>query len=205
MLDEFLLSQVRSTVVHHWLGRDEIETWGWWANKQAIQAGYRWFDAFFIPKLDWRVEYNFVPPYTYSHTGGLLNYGHENQPLAHSSGANLHELINIFAYQSNSWYGELKTMYQVIGKDTGSVNYGSNIFLDYGTHFQTYNNFTGQGVTSKILFNQLKIGYILLPQTNLSVEIGFLNRQERNADNSYSANYFFGGIKTSIGNRYRDF
>ena len=119
MLDEFLLSQVRTTITHHWLRRQTTE-WGWWANKQAIQIGYRWFDAFFAKNLNWRIEYNYVPPYTYSHTGGLLNYGHENQPLAHVLGANFHEIISILNFQRGHWYVELKNMYQVVGKDTGS-------------------------------------------------------------------------------------
>lgn len=204
MLDEFLLSKVRTNFMYHWLGVESTE-WGWWANKQALQLGYKWFDAFFIKNLNWRLEYNFVPPYTYSHTGGLLNYGHENQSLAHSSSANFHEFISIINYQKKNWYVELQNMFQIIGKDTGGVNYGSNIYNDYLKHPNEHGNYTGQGLTSKILFNQVKVGFILIPQTNLSVEIGIINRTESNAINSYSTNYIFGGIKTSLFNVYRDF
>ena len=204
MLDEFLLSQVRTTITHHWLRRQTTE-WGWWANKQAIQIGYRWFDAFFAKNLNWRIEYNYVPPYTYSHTGGLLNYGHENQPLAHVLGANFHEIISILNFQRGHWYVELKNMYQVVGKDTGSSNYGSNIYLDYQTYENLYQNYAGQGITSEIFFNQLKVSYIILPASNLSIQFGVLNRVESNANFSYSTNYIFGGLSTSLSNLYRDF
>ena len=96
-------------------------------------------------------------------------------------------------------------MYQVIGKDTGNTNYGSNIYHDYLDHPMEHGNYTGQGITSKIIYNQLKVGYVLLPRTNLCVELGVLNRTESNVFGSSSTNYIYGGIKSSLTNVYRDF
>ena len=96
-------------------------------------------------------------------------------------------------------------MYQVVGKDTGSSNYGANIYLDYQTYENLYQNYAGQGITSKIFFNQLKVAYVILPASNLSIQFGILNRVESNANFSYSTNYIFGGLSTSLSNLYRDF
>ena len=40
-----------------------------------------------------QIEYNRVRPYTYSHNTIVLNYGHNNQSMAHLWGANFSEAI----------------------------------------------------------------------------------------------------------------
>ena len=59
-----------------------------WKNKLGYQLGIKYFDAFKIPGLFLQAEYNQVRPYTYSHNTGVLNYGHNNQSMAHLWGSN---------------------------------------------------------------------------------------------------------------------
>lgn len=205
MLDEFLLSAVRDNFKYKWLGDQSVTQWGWWANKQAFQFGYKWYDAFFIKNANLRLEYNLIPPYTYAHTGGLLNYGHFNESLAHNSGANLKELIAIVDYQRKSWYTELKTMYLTKGFDNDTSNYGGDIYKHYLDHEQPYQNFIGQGIQTNILLTQLKVGYMIHPQTNLRIELGIRSRREESQIGNNNSRFIFVGISTSLSNIYHDF
>jgi hypothetical protein len=94
VLDEFVLDNIK-------------EGNGWWANKFAIQAGLKYYDAFGVSNLDLQAETNIVRPYTYSHNpivtanngipyGSYTNY---MQPIAHPLGANFNEVIGILRYQ----------------------------------------------------------------------------------------------------------
>ncbi|HVU84942.1 MAG TPA: hypothetical protein VHC50_08880, partial [Puia sp.] len=105
---------------------------GWWGNKQGLQLGIKYIDAFNVKNLDFQVETNLVRPYTYSHNDTVSNYSHYNQPLGHPLGSNFVELIGIARYQPvYKWNVELKCIYYRQGLDSGGVNYGGNIFSDY--------------------------------------------------------------------------
>ena len=86
MLDEFVLKEVKA-------GN------GWWGNKQGIQAGFKYIDAFKIKNFDLQGEINYVRPFTYSHIDSVANYSHYNQPLAHPLGANFYEIMLNLHYQ----------------------------------------------------------------------------------------------------------
>lgn len=105
---------------------------GYWANKFGVQLGAKYFDALHIRNLDLQAELNVVRPYTYSHYDSTANYSHYNQPLAHPLGANFAELIVAANYQpANNMYLSLKAIYYQKGVDTGSANYGGDIFKNY--------------------------------------------------------------------------
>jgi hypothetical protein len=118
LMDEFNLSHIRK--------QD-----GWWANKQAYQAGLKSFDLFRIKNLMFQTEYNYIRPYTYSHISPTQNYGHYNQPLAHPLGANLQESVSFLRYKYRHFYFEAQFSYIIMGTDTGNVNYGGNIYKSY--------------------------------------------------------------------------
>ena len=114
VLDEFFLSHLRA--------RDK-----WWANKQAIQLGAKYIDAFGLSNLDLQGEWNYIRPYTYSHKNNYTSYTHYLQPLAHPLGANLRELIGIVRYQPLPRLNlEAKIISTDVGLDFDSVSYGSN-------------------------------------------------------------------------------
>jgi hypothetical protein len=60
----------------------------WWGNKYGVQLGYKYIDVAKIKNLDVQVEWNYVRPYTYTHSVGnsivsMTNYTNYNQELAH--------------------------------------------------------------------------------------------------------------------------
>jgi hypothetical protein len=83
VINEFILNQI----VHY--------SRGYWANKQGLQLGMKYIDAFNVKNLDFQFETNIVRPFTYSHDDTVANFSHYNQPLAHPLGANFDEFIVI--------------------------------------------------------------------------------------------------------------
>jgi len=194
-LDEFLLKEIRARK-------------GWWANKQAWQLGFKYINAFGVKGLKLQAEYNQVRPYTYTH--GLVdqNYSHYGKALAHPLGANFIEVLGFVNYRKHksefSWQG----MYALVGKDSSGSksNVGQNIFLSYNTRTSEYGNHTGQGVKTTILQSQLKYTWHILPAMNMRIELGYIQRSEKNTKGYVLENPFiFVGFKTSFWNIYKDF
>lgn len=147
VLDEFVLSEVRSRS-------------GWWANKQAVQAGVKYIDVAKISNLDLQLETNIVRPYTYAHFSPRTAYTHYQQPLAHPMGANFKEYLAVIRYQPIPRLNLVATMFYVhTGRDVDTTNWGSNIMLNYTTFEQEYNNRIGQGIATTIKFFSLTASY----------------------------------------------
>jgi hypothetical protein len=194
-LDEFFLKEVRA---HR----------GWWANKQGWQLGGKYMNAFGISGLKLQLEYNEVRPYTYSHGVVEQNYAHYGSPLAHPLGANFREGIGMLNYRHNNWELSWQGIYALVGKDTlGSAsNIGQNIFLSYNTRPYEYGHRTTQGVKTTLLQSQLKFTYFIIPDMNMRLELGYIQRSEKNTQGYELQNPFlFLGFKTSFWNSYRDF
>lgn len=122
ILDEFSLNDVKA-------GEKS------WKNKYGFQVGAKYYNAFKVKNLMLQAEYNQVRPYTYSHNTIVLNYAHNNQPMAHLWGANFRELVLIGRYQKDRWYTEAKFIAGVRGfdynNDTDNFSYGGDIYRDY--------------------------------------------------------------------------
>jgi hypothetical protein len=163
MLDEFVLKEAKA-------GN------GWWGNKQAIQVGGKYIDAFKIKNLDLQGEINFVRPFTYSHFDSVANYSHYNQPLAHPLGANFTELIGIIRYQPLAkWQVQAKLIVFRQGLDTANSDFGSNIFILNGNRASDYGYKTGNGVKSTGANASLWIGYEVLE--NLFIDASVMYRK----------------------------
>ena len=105
---------------------------GWYGNKWAIQAGGKYFDAFGINNLDLQGEIDAVRPYTYSAQDTIANYTNYNQPLADPLGSGFVKAIGLIQFQPvKNLYLSAKATYYKRGVDTGSKNYGNNIFKNY--------------------------------------------------------------------------
>lgn len=138
VLDEFLLDNLK-------------EGNGWWANKYGIQAGVKYFNALGVSNLDLQAETNIVRPYTYSHNTPYGNYSSYMQPMAHPLGANFKEFIGIARYQpipKLSLTGKLMMMQ--IGRDSTTMNWGSDILKDNSSREQEDNNTISQGIRNDI-------------------------------------------------------
>lgn len=133
---------------------------GWWGNKQGLQLGLKYIDAFNVKNLDFQFETNLVRPYTYSHNDTVSNYSHYNQPLAHPLGSNFIEFIGIVNYQpAYKWIVELKCIYYRQGLDSGGINYGGNIFLNYNTRPMDYGFGLPSGVIGDCLNTTAYVSY----------------------------------------------
>lgn len=179
---------------------------GWWANKQGWQFGTKYLNAFKIKGLTLQVEYNEVRPYTYSHASTQQNYTNYGQALAHPLGANFKEYLGFISYRTNRWMLSFQGIAAVIGMDTAGSNLGQNIFLSYTSHPNEYGNKTTQGNKRNLMQSDIKFTYYLLPQLNLRLELGYIQRSIKDAMGyELQSPYIYLGLKTSIHNFYRDY
>ncbi|MFT3825553.1 MAG: hypothetical protein QM731_16660 [Chitinophagaceae bacterium] len=149
---------------------------GWWANKFGIQGGGKYINAFGVKNLDLQGEINLVRPFTYTHTDSVSNYTHYNQPLAHPLGANFVEAIGIVRYQPHpKWTTSARLILYKQGVDTGSSNFGSNIFKLNGTRSGDYGYGLPAGPRSTGLNTQLLVSYEL--KENLYIDASALIRR----------------------------
>jgi hypothetical protein len=185
-----------------------------WKNKLGYQLGIKYFNAFNIPGLFLRTEYNQVRPYTYSHNTGVLNYGHNNQSMAHLWGSNFREILAIARYKSNRWYGNAKFIYGKRGFDYNvAVNqaaYGGDIYSSERQRPFDTDVEIGQGNTTISFFSNIEVGYIINPATNLKLYGSYIYRNfnpevktPQNFDNTTSWVNF--GLRTDIFNWYYDY
>ena len=140
LFNEFVLHQI----LHYGQGS--------WVNKQGLQLGVKYVDAFAVKNLDLQFETNIVRPFTYSHNDSVSNYSHYNQPLAHPLGANFYEVIGIVRYQpAYKWNLEGRAIYYKQGLDSAGVNMGGNIFENYLTRPRDLGFSIGGGTPAKCL------------------------------------------------------
>lgn len=192
ILDEFKVSEVTA-------GN------GWWGNKQGFQLGFKGFDIFGVQNLYFQTEYNWVRPYMYSQRMPIKNYGHYNQPIAHPYGANFWESVNFIKYNYKRFFINYQFIYSIYGADPPGMNYGKDIYLSYNTRVQDYDNYVGQGIRTKLIYQNINLSYLINPAYNLNFSIGYTNRNLSTDTETNTTNYFYLGLRTSIGNKYYDF
>jgi hypothetical protein len=193
MLDEFVLSEVRS-------GK------GWWSNKQSVQLGAKYIDVAGIKNLDLQAEMNYVRPFMYGHESLYTNYTNFRQPLAHPLGANFTEFIGIIRYQPIPRLQLVaKLIYANKGEDKNSQNYGGNPLLPSKTRIQDYDNRTGQGAITKIMYADFTASYQL--KHNLFLDFRQIIRQSdsERTDLNYNTISSFFALRLNIAQRNYDF
>ena len=204
LLDEFLLKEVKADLKHTITGNTTAK-WGWWANKQAFQIGFKSFDLFKIKHFNFQTEFNYVRPFTYSHGSVQQNYGHMNQPLAHPLGANFMESATFLNFSHKRIFIEGKLTYAVYGADSAGTDFGKNIFISYTNRAKDYGNYTTQGFQTNLITASLRVAYILDTRMNLKIELGVADRIEQRKYTSKQIPYVFIGIKTDLCNLYDDY
>ncbi len=185
---------------------------GSWKNKLGFQAGLKYFNAFDVENLYLQAEYNQVRPYTYSHNSITLNYGHNNQSMAHLWGANFREFIGVARFKQDRIYGSAKLIFGERGFDFSETGdyYGQDIYrTEEDRPFETGVEI-GQGNTTNSFYTELEAGYIVNPTTNLKLFASFIYRDfdvqtktTANFDNSTTWINF--GLRTDIFNWYFDY
>lgn len=160
ILDEFSLGDVRA-------GNKS------WKNKFGFQLGVKYYNAFKVDNLLLQLELNRVRPYTYSHNTIVLNYAHNNQPVAHLWGANFSELVLIGRYRKNRWFGDARLIFGTRGFDfndgTDNFNYGGDIYRVEGDRPFDTGVEIGQGIKTKTFYGNLQAGYVINPASNLKL------------------------------------
>ena len=204
LLDEFSLKEV--------LAKN-----GWWANKQGLQLGWKFFDFLGVKRLTWQNEFNLVRPYTYGHFTADQSYTHYAQALAHPLGANFIENVQFLRYRYKRWGIEAKILYANYGADTinasGTMsNFGQNPFVgtaEIGSGPtmvpSIYGNKIVQGFKNTLVFADLTASYLINTRTNMRVEAGVSQRRQSNVSGVSSTPWIFFSFKTSLPNRYYDF
>ncbi len=170
---------------------------GWWANKQGLQLGAKYIDAFKIKNLDLQLEGNIVRPFTYTHNDTVSNYSNYNQPLAHPLGANFDEIIAIARYQPIAKLQlEAKLIAYKQGLDSAGQDFGSNIFINYNDRPRDYGFKVGSGVPANCVLASFTASYEV--KNNLFVDLSF---QKRNYSVSATPNLNSDASMITIGVR----
>lgn len=191
LLDEFVLSELKANR-------------GWWGNKYGIQLGAKYIDAFHISNLDLQLEMNRVRPFTYSHDDSLSSYTHYNQPLAHPVGANFQEVLGIARYQpAPKWTIEAKAIYYYQGRDTGSTDFGGNIFLPDKPPYRTtdYGYFVGDGVKTNVFYGSLFLSYEWKQNFFIEANAIYRKQQATGITNPPAETIFSAGIRWNMARR----
>ena len=194
MLDEFALPHVKA--------RD-----GWWANKQALQAGIKIYNVMGVKYLMMLAEIDFVRPYTFSHLDPVQSYGHFNQSLAHPYQSNFAEGLFIVDFNNKKFRINNKNIFLIKGENpiivspTGNIletNEGSNMFLPYTSRNKEFDNYVGQGVKTTMLQNSITFGYYLFHK-NYLVELGLTNYLYKTGEDKIRDKLYFNlGIRSYL-------
>ena len=201
ILDEFSLSDIKA-------GEKS------WKNKFGYQIGAKFYEPFKVDNLMIQLEYNRVRPYTYSHNTEILNYGHNNQSMAHLWGANFSEAILIGRYTYKRWFADAKFIFGKRGLDFNDgiddFSYGGDIYRDYNERPFDTGVEVAQGNSTSVFHGELQAGYLINPATNLKL-FTYLNYRDFNPDAITSETFkdntfwFSIGLRTDLFNWYFDF
>ncbi len=187
---------------------------GSYKNKTGYQLGVKYYDAFKVKDLHLQAEYNRVRPYTYSHNTVVLNYGHNNQSLAHTLGANFSEFIGIARYQKGRIYGDAKFIFAKRGFEFNTTEdsffYGSDIYGTEDIRISDNGNELAQGNTTNFFHAEIQAGYIINTTTNLKIYGSYIFRDfspEVDTKTVYKnqTTWINLGIRTDLFNWYNDF
>jgi len=177
-------------------------------NKYGYQVGLKYFNLFTIKNLHLQAEYNSVRPYAYAAKDPQQSYTHYNQALAHPLGSHFYEAIGFINYSLKDFFVEVKMNYAVKGVDSSSFNFGGNVFRsDKTPPFQRDLSDIQmiQGMKTTIMYQDIHIGYLVNPSTNLNIVVGISNRIEKTNNTTSTTQFVYLGIRTSLANFYYDF
>lgn len=201
-------------IIDEFSASDVVGGEGSYKNKTGFQLGVKYYDAFGFKNLYLQAEYNRVRPYTYSHNTVVLNYGHNNQSLAHTLGANFSEFIAIARYQRGRIYGDAKFIVAKRGFEFNTAEdsffYGGDIYGTEDDRISDNGNELGQGNTTNFFHAEVQAGYIINPATNLKIYGSFIFRDfnpELNTETVFEnqTTWVNFGVRTDLFNWYYDF
>ncbi len=187
---------------------------GSWKNKTGYQIGMKYYNAFGLKDLYLQAEYNRVRPFTYSHNTIVLNYGNNNQSMAHAFGASFSEFLLIGHYNIGRIFGDAKIIIAKRGFDFDTPEdqffYGADIYGNEANRPYEIGNEVAQGNTADFFFTELQVGYLINPSTNLKVYGSVIYRDFKPKINTETVfesqtTWLNIGIRTDLFNWQNDF
>lgn len=182
----------------------------WWGSKIGAQLGIEYIDVFGWNGMDAAMEFNFVRPFTYGHSGEISNWSHYNQALAHPLGANLTEIITLLRYQPMQQLKfKLKYIHAKYGADAADqdFSYGQDFFV---THFpenrpSEFGNDIHQGFLTKLNHVEARASY--QPWHNLFIDLIYEFRKQSSelAELNAMTHFVSGAVRFNIPHRSNDF
>jgi hypothetical protein len=190
IIDEFSLTEIKAKS-------------GWWANKYGGQAGVKGRFDLGNWKSFYRVEYNFLRPYTYAHLTAGQNYGNSGLSLAHPYGANVMELLGEFKVQKDKWLIKSFVSYFLQGLDKDGYSYGANVYRPYTQRPFEYGHEIGQGLGNNGFRLMLSLSYRLSKYGNLHV----FTEQHLRYDSAFDRTSYAPviGLRNTFRNDYRNY
>jgi len=179
LLDEWLLSAVKARN-------------GWWGLKYGGQLGMKYMDI--IPGLSALSEVNAVRPFTYSHASSLQAWGHLNQPLAHPTGSNFAEWVNMLQYTKGEWKLNYQINYNIFGRNTGAKNYGGDIFMTYMNPVSQFGNNLYQGEKHYLMYQQFSLSRAMGAWGEAFVQLGW--RNDKTSQRTLSDQWIMLGLRS---------
>ena len=173
-------------------------------NKYGWQLGLRGANLFSIQGLNYLLETNNVKPYTYSERSSVINYAENGEPLAHPWGANFREGVALLNYSHKRFDYSFEADYGHYGLDTDYLNFGKDLFQGYIDPARLYGNYTGQGLTTNMIYLEGKVAYLINPKYNLRFELGGMYRSEKNSQFNDKTSMITLGIRSSFRSIYND-
>jgi hypothetical protein len=192
VLDEFLISAWR-------------EKNGWWGNKFGAQLGWKGRHKIGNLPLFYRLEGNFVRPFTYAHLNALANYGNRGAVLAHPLGANFAELLmeakttfksfNFQIFLSGGWQGF----------DKNNKSYGGDIYRPYTQRPGDIGFSIGSGERNIFVRNVIYVSRKIAEKGNLHAFLEWQTRYNSAFENSKIKICPALGIRSNLWNDYRNY
>ncbi len=204
LLDEFLLSELQADF-NQWRNPNQNIRSGWWANKYALQIGWRSIELFQLKGLDTRIEFNMARPFTYAHSSPTQSYSHYNHSLAHPLGANFEELLFIAQYSKEDWYIRLHLNQTKQGLSAIGENFGENLQASNVSRSKEYENKVLQGTSNIVRFIDIGYSKRVFSRTNTFVQLGYRYRKETLGQNEFEDQFFYVKMTSNLFNRYFDY
>ena len=201
-------------LVDEFSSSDVLAKNGSYKNKTAYQLGAKYYQAFGVPNLNLQLEYNRARPFTYSHNTVVLNYGHNNQSMAHTLGTNFSELLAVARYRYERFYGSVKYIQATRGLEfmdpDSDVFYGGSIYGSEDFREGDLNHELGQGNTVDFRHLELDGGYVINPASQLKIFARVIFRSfnpevSEVPNQKLETTWWSLGLRTDLFNWYRDF
>ncbi len=205
VFDEFLLDELKADFQYFIMSNKDIQH-GWWANKYAIQAGWKATSLFGIPTIFARLEANLVRPFSYAHSYPTQAYTHNNMSLAHPLGASFLEGVSELSYTKGRWMVNLQ--YNISKQGSASsvlTNTGNNLQLSTNTRANTYGNYIAQGGTFKTKYLKTSTSYLLKKEWKAALELGFIYRESGQGHNFRADKMAYLRFRTNLFKQHFDF